>query len=486
MTASAKPGKLPPEVLAFYEQKRARPSFHYQDTWAEEHSAAFTVAGLMEQDLVDFMRQEVKYALENGLPYEKFAKNITPTLQRAGWWGKRVEVADESGATRTTRVDPARLRLIIQTNTRTARAAGQWQRIQRSKAVLPFLRYRQGTAARHRPDHEAIANRPTILPVEHPFWDYAMPQNGWGCVCWVEQITQGARAQLPESPEPDLTPIEVKNTRTGKTMTTIRGIDPMFAYNPGKDRLRGLELAGGKPKRTKKTAPPPAAPERAPSTRLGDMAARVFGRRLSDEELDDLSGLRAELPPGIRLSIEEIKETSRNRQNEEQVRLHGVFYDDANPIDGRPRRIGALDRTYVRAGQETHVKHEYFQISDEYQNSGIGRRVFNAQVDAYQKHGIARVKLEAADVGRYVWTKAGFEWTNPAQLAEIRTQLRAHLAGRFGDAAADAMMPALQTPDEIAGLTVEGERVGKTFLLSFGWDGDFIEMSQVPSKIRRL
>lgn len=267
MAASAKPGALPTEVREFFAAKKARPSFSYEDVWREEHVAAFAVAKATEQSIVDLFRDHVQKALEGGLPYEQFARTITPRLQEAGWWGRKQVTDPETGEiTHAQLGSPARLKLIIQTNTRTARAAGQWTRIERSKAVLPFLRYRQGSAARHRPDHEAIAERPTILPVDHPYWTFAYPPNRYGCVCWVEQMTKADRAKQPPTPEPDMEPIEVVNKRTGKSTITIRGIDPTFAFNPGKDRFAGLRAAGIKvpPQArqartaTKKTAAPVA------------------------------------------------------------------------------------------------------------------------------------------------------------------------------------------------------------------------------------
>jgi hypothetical protein len=133
-----------------------------------------------------------------------------------------------------------RLRTIFDANLRTARAAGQWERIERTKAVLPFLRYRLGASETHRPHHEDKAG--TILPVDHPFWDEWMPPNGWGCKCWVEQIGRSMAERLGGvSPEPEVPNRVWRNARTGEDQIVPQGIDPGWQRNPGRLRLEGVE-----------------------------------------------------------------------------------------------------------------------------------------------------------------------------------------------------------------------------------------------------
>ncbi len=62
---------------------------------------------------------------------------------------------------------PRRLRIIYDTNLRSAYAAGRWQRIQCAKQRLPFLRYSAVQDNRVRPHHAAWHG--TILHADHPF-----------------------------------------------------------------------------------------------------------------------------------------------------------------------------------------------------------------------------------------------------------------------------------------------------------------------------
>lgn len=244
MTATRTPGRIPKEVLDFFAAKGIKPAFDSRDVWREEHLAAFSVAKAVELDVIESLRQAVQEALAKGIPFEQFRRDITPILADLGWWGRKDAIDPLTGETKEVQLgSPARLKLILETNARTARAAGQWERMEKSKAALPYLRYRLGASERHRPEHEKWDG--LILPMDDPFWDYWYPTNGYNCKCWVEQIGSGRARELGgvgESPKLDF--VDYKNPRTGREIRAPRGIDPTFAYNPGKERLAGLKQAG--------------------------------------------------------------------------------------------------------------------------------------------------------------------------------------------------------------------------------------------------
>lgn len=230
----------PPEASRFLRNKGLRPSFSFEDVEAEEHAVAFTVAKAMELDLLDAMQGEVQKALDEGLPFEAFQKNWRANPRLAEWWGKREVVDPLTGETELVQLgSPRRLRTIYNANLRSARAAGQWERIQRTKGAFPFLEYRTGPSENHRPHHLAKAG--TILPVDSPFWDEWMPPNGWGCKCWVRQVTKAEAARRGVSDEPEVPQTVVENTRTGEVRIVPQGIDPGWQRNPGQMRMQGME-----------------------------------------------------------------------------------------------------------------------------------------------------------------------------------------------------------------------------------------------------
>jgi hypothetical protein len=88
-----------------------------------------------------------------------------------------------------------------------------------------------------------------------------------------------------------------------------------------------------------------------------------------------------------------------------------------------------------------------------------------------------------------VWTKAGFEWTDPAQVKAAFKKLEARVARKIGVTEAKKVMSKVKTPEDIARLVIGEERVGKDFLVDSGkkvFGDDLIEMSQTPAKIKRL
>ena len=137
-----------------------------------------------------------------------------------------------------------RLRTIYDANLRTARAAGQWERAQRTKEVLPFFVYGLGPSRHHRPEHEARDG--FVASVDSPVWNSWYPPNGWGCKCWLRQITRSEATRLGGESDPGTGELPTRTyTRTRddgsrERVTVPKGIDPGWASNPGKARSQTL------------------------------------------------------------------------------------------------------------------------------------------------------------------------------------------------------------------------------------------------------
>jgi len=229
----------PPEVIAYLESKGIRPEFSWADVWQEEHLAAFTVAGVMEADMLEDIRQAVLAAVKEGLPYKAWEKRMGAILADKGWLKRRTVKDPITGAEKDVELGkPRRMRTIFETNTRQARSAGQWGRVQRDKTFLPYLEYRLGPSEKHRPEHAAFDG--LILRVDDPFWRTHMPMNGFGCKCGVRQLSarEGAARGGPHT-LPALPTRGWVNPRTKKTLQVPFGVDPGFAYNPGINRNGG-------------------------------------------------------------------------------------------------------------------------------------------------------------------------------------------------------------------------------------------------------
>ncbi|MEW5763697.1 MAG: phage minor head protein [Acidobacteriota bacterium] len=281
-------GPVPQGALDYLRGKDLRPGFSYQDVWGEEHASAFTVAKAMQLDILDDIRGALDSALAKGQTFQQFKKDLAPVLQKKGWWGTKEAVDPKTGESVTARLgSPRRLRTIFDANTRAAYAAGQWDRIQRTKDALPYLLYQLGPSLHHRPEHVAWSG--TLLRADDPWWETHMPPNGWGCKCWVRQVGPSEHARLSgregtRTEAPAEHPREWVNKRTGVVETVDQGLDPAWARNPGKDRQALLRTA-----LTDKTA--------AAGTALARASVRqVMASPILDEWLKDGQG---EIPGGV-------------------------------------------------------------------------------------------------------------------------------------------------------------------------------------------
>jgi SPP1 gp7 family putative phage head morphogenesis protein len=227
--------------------------------------------------------------------------------------------------------------------------------------------------------------------------------------------------------------------------------------------------------------PPPAAPS-TPSKRVGATAEKVFGRKLTDAELDGLAGMNAKLPASmaVKYELQEFKDYALPVGDElaitDVVSLVGTIHDDEV-------KIAVFRRQFHRHRGQLTAFQELLELAEDRQGAGIGRELFNAQMDAYEAAGVERVHLNAAWVGKYVWSKARFAADDPAQLASLRKRLAARLTKKLGAQASAEIMARTATVSDIAGVVVDGEKVGKDFLIGLE---EGIPMSASPKDIQRL
>lgn len=241
---------LTPQEAVDYFRARGQlaQSFNWQDVYQEEHAQQFTVSRLANLDLLQSVYDGLLKSVQGDLSRRDWTRNAELLLREAGWWGKKEVLDPATGEMVTTTFDPPRLKLIFDVNTRVAHAAGQWQRIERNKQALPYIRYITRRDERVRASHRAWDN--VTLPVDDPFWKTHFPPNGWRCRCRAMSITQAEYdAGLSPNGErliktaPDVQAVDWVNKRTGVIEKVPVGIDPGFAYNPGMAGARQAKMA---------------------------------------------------------------------------------------------------------------------------------------------------------------------------------------------------------------------------------------------------
>jgi SPP1 gp7 family putative phage head morphogenesis protein len=230
------------QALKYFESKGLKPSFSFADVTAQEHATAFTVAKMMDMDLLKDVQDSLYAAMTEGLSYQQWSERIIPTLQANGWWGRQPVYDPLTGKTVVSELGSSRrLQTIFRTNMQSAYAVGHWQQIMAQAKDAPYLLYDAIDDFRTRPKHRAWDN--TVLPITDPFWTAHTPPNGWGCRCSVIQLSADDldAMGLKVSDSPKIKYVDWKNPRTGKVERTPDGVDAGFGFNAGQARYEQLK-----------------------------------------------------------------------------------------------------------------------------------------------------------------------------------------------------------------------------------------------------
>ena len=261
---------IPDKALQYIKQKELKPAFSYKDVWNEEHITSFTVAKVMQVDILQDIKNAVEKAIKNGETLLQFKKNLLPTLYEKGWTGKTEIYDNIMGEKKEVYIDtPRRLKTIYETNLRSAYMKGRFDRAYESDAH-PYLMYRVGPSKVHRPEH--LEWDGLILDKNDPFWLSHNPPNGWGCKCYTVAVSKGRKERYEKegipTPTFDNQTIQIKaktkapktiyktfvNKRNGTISKVPVGVDPSFNFNQG-NYSRDLVLFDDFMKKAKKTFP---------------------------------------------------------------------------------------------------------------------------------------------------------------------------------------------------------------------------------------
>lgn len=232
----------PEEALDFLRRKGLRPTFDWRDMVGDEHARSFTIAKMMDADLLATVQESLTDAAARGIPFQEWADTIVPTLQAKGWWGRRAVIDPVTGQEVVAQLgSPSRLQTIYRTNMQSAYAAGNWDAIEEQADLAPYLLYDAVDDHRTRPEHAAWDG--LVLPITDPWWKTHYPPNGWNCRCSVIQLSAEEVADLglaPARAAPKEKGTTWENPRTGKRERIPAGVDPGWNNNAGEARAKAL------------------------------------------------------------------------------------------------------------------------------------------------------------------------------------------------------------------------------------------------------
>lgn len=237
------PKVIPHEAIEYITSKGLATSYNWAEIYAQEHASKFTVAKIMELDVLDSIHQSVIDAVAEGQTFHTFKKGMLEKLGEEGWGSYQQK--DEVTGEELTRLSDKRLKKVYQVNKTQSYHTGSWHRFEANKTTHPYLRYRLGPSLKHRPDHKSFEN--LVLPVDDPFWQTHMPMNGWGCKCWVQSLTRDKAEKAGISKSPKIEYHDWENKATGRKHKVPKGISPGFEYNVGRHREhKALEMVTDK------------------------------------------------------------------------------------------------------------------------------------------------------------------------------------------------------------------------------------------------
>ena len=207
----------PTAVYEYLKSKKPQAHFDYDEIVHDAHKKAFTVAKMMNLDLLKDTQASLAKAFKDGVGFDEWKKSVKPMLAKKGWLGN-IKVKDpKTGEEKGIYVGNRRLRTIFNTNMRTAYAKARYE--SQMQSLGEYFRYTAVLDGRTREAHRKLHGK--TLPKTDKFWDTNYPPNGWGCRCKVQVLTEAecvARGIVPLADGSFLPQAAEKD----------------FAYNPGK------------------------------------------------------------------------------------------------------------------------------------------------------------------------------------------------------------------------------------------------------------
>ena len=143
---------------------------------------SFTVAGIMRDQMLRTLQDELVKAIQDGDDLRNFRKRIKPRLQQAGFMGQLGTLKDGKKALNASHVET-----VFRTNVLNTYNTGRYIHQTSPKVVAAFpvweMRALPPTSPADRKTH--FAANGTMLMANDPFWATAYPPYGFNCRCRV-------------------------------------------------------------------------------------------------------------------------------------------------------------------------------------------------------------------------------------------------------------------------------------------------------------
>lgn len=156
----------PEEAVKFFKEKGIVVTDNWKQLWDLASAKAFTVAGLMQMDMLQSIKSAVDLSISKGITYEEFMKQLKPFLEASGWYDKLKN-------------PDWRMRLIFEQNVQSSYQAGRYRQMLESSKTRPYWKYvsvmDSGTTSICR------SLNGKVLKSDDPQWSTIYPPNHFRC-----------------------------------------------------------------------------------------------------------------------------------------------------------------------------------------------------------------------------------------------------------------------------------------------------------------
>ena len=144
---------------------------------------------MTEIDLLNDTKKLLEKSLKEGQSYSQFKKEAESLFAKKGWTGKRIDVDSNGNAKVVELGTPRRIKKIYDCNMNSAYSVGRYKEMCEEIDVAPYWQYMCIVDGSTRPEHLAMHGK--VFKADDSFWSSFFPPNGWGCRCFVRNLTKG-------------------------------------------------------------------------------------------------------------------------------------------------------------------------------------------------------------------------------------------------------------------------------------------------------
>lgn len=177
----------PADAVKYLENKGYKITNNWHEMLEDAHAKAFTVSKMTDIDLLKDTHKTVTQAIKEGWSSGKAERTLRDMYIKKGWLKPEGTDGDKAKEKEYKHYMARRARTIFRTNMKTAFASGRYLQQIQDVDFAPYLQYHCVVDSRTRPEHLELNGK--VFRYDDPFWAKFYPPNGWGCRCWVTQLT---------------------------------------------------------------------------------------------------------------------------------------------------------------------------------------------------------------------------------------------------------------------------------------------------------